>query len=66
MYSVVEMRVQQAEQDPSPLQIEPLVALVDRLGLLVWHFYSVVLFEHCVACAIFHSYSHSVTVLSAL
>ena len=32
MHSVAEMRVQQAEQDPSPITIEPLVALVDRLG----------------------------------
>lgn len=32
MHSVAEMRIQQAEQDPSPNKIEPLVALVDRLG----------------------------------
>ena len=32
MHSVAEMQVQQAEQDPSPNKIEPLVALVDRLG----------------------------------
>ena len=30
--SVAEMRIQQAEQDPSPTKIEPLVALLDRLG----------------------------------
>ena len=32
MHSVAEMRIQQAEQDPSPTVVEPLVALVDRLG----------------------------------
>ena len=32
MHSVAEMKIQQAEQDPSPNKIEPLVALVDRLG----------------------------------
>ena len=30
--SVAEMRIQQAEQDPSPTKIEPLVALLDKLG----------------------------------
>lgn len=29
---VAEMRIQQAEQDPSPTKIEPLVALLDKLG----------------------------------
>ena len=32
MHSVAEMRIQQADQDPSPSVVEPLVALVDRLG----------------------------------
>lgn len=30
--SVAEMRIQQAQQDPSPTKIEPLVALLDKLG----------------------------------
>ena len=33
--SVAEMRIQQAEQDPSPTKIEPLVALLDSLG---WYY----------------------------
>ena len=30
--NVAEMRIQQATQDPSPTKIEPLVALLDKLG----------------------------------
>ena len=32
IHSVAEMRIQQAEQDPSPSKIDPVVAMVDRLG----------------------------------
>ena len=32
LQSVAEMRMQKAEQDPSPTKIEPLVTLLDKLG----------------------------------
>ena len=33
LHNVAEMRIQQAMQDPSPTKMEPLVALLDKLGL---------------------------------
>ena len=38
LHNVAEMRIQQAMQDPSPTKMEPLVALLDKLGLcgVVW------------------------------
>ena len=32
LHNVAEMRIQQAMQDPSPTKMEPLVALLDKLG----------------------------------
>ena len=52
LHGVAEMGIQQAKQDPSPTKIEPLVALLDRLGCVKVLFLIILV---GLRCASFHA-----------
>ena len=52
LHGVAEMGIQQAKQDPSPTKIEPLVALLDRLGCVISKVFVIQVFSYFPALRI--------------